>query len=142
MTAWCLQAMLYIKYWIIKCYFPSFYSDLGDISIYTVLTGIYAKRIDIVEFSIKSVKPPFCFTVTMLQAYVAYLCYTTFWTLEHLFMEKSFLKNYLIFSKSILWQPVMYSRVHFSISFTLHSLVHFSTNYIKRRHCNGYVQGS
>jgi len=36
-------------------YFPSFYSDLGDISIYTVLTDIYAKRIDRVELSLKKV---------------------------------------------------------------------------------------
>ena len=40
----------------------------------------------------------------------------TFWALEHLFIEKSFL-NYLIFPKSLLWQTVMHFRVHLSISF-------------------------
>ena len=52
---------------------------------------------------------------------------------EHLSVENNFLKNYLIFSGSILWQPVMHSQVHFSESFTLHSGVHFSGNFIKNK---------
>ena len=40
----------------------------------------------------------------------------TFWALENLFIEECFL-NYLIFPKSLLWQTVMYFRVHLSISF-------------------------
>ena len=50
---------------------------------------------------------------------------------EHLSVENNFLKNYLIFSGLILWQPVMHSQVHFSESFTLHSGVHYSVNFIK-----------
>ena len=42
---------------------------------------------------------------------------------------KKILENYLIFSKLILWQLLMHSRVHFSINFTLHSRVHFSINF-------------
>jgi len=48
------------------------------------------------------------------------------------FSRKIFTWNYLIFSKSILWQPVMHSRVYFNI-------VHFSLNFIKIRNCNGYI---
>ena len=33
----------------------------------------------------------------------------------------------------------MQSRVHFSISFTLHSQVHFNINFMERKYCNGYV---
>ena len=56
------------------------------------------------------------------------------------FYRKKFTWNYLIFSKSILWRPVMYPRVHFNIIFTLDSLnIHFSINFIKRRNCNGYI---
>ena len=66
----------------------------------------------------------------------------TFWTLVHLFNETNVLENYWIFSKSILWEPVMHSRVHFNISLILHSLVHFSINFIKRINCNECIQGS
>ena len=35
----------------------------------------------------KSVKRPFCCTVSILQVYFTYLCYITFWALEHNFIE-------------------------------------------------------
>ena len=35
----------------------------------------------------KSVKRPFCCTISILQVYFTYLCYITFWTLEYHFME-------------------------------------------------------
>ena len=47
------------------------------------------------------------------------------------FLEKNVFADYLIFLKSILWQPVMHSQVNFSIIITLHSRVHFSINFIK-----------
>ena len=34
-----------------------------------------------------SVKRPFCYTVSILQVYFTYLCYITFWALEHHFIE-------------------------------------------------------
>ena len=35
----------------------------------------------------KSVKRPFCCTVSILQVYLTYLRYKTFWALEHHFIE-------------------------------------------------------
>ena len=35
----------------------------------------------------KSVKRPFCCTVSILQVYFTYLRYITFWALEHHFIE-------------------------------------------------------
>ena len=35
----------------------------------------------------KSVKRPFCSTVSILQVYFTYLCYITFWALEYHFIE-------------------------------------------------------
>ena len=35
----------------------------------------------------KSVKRPFCCTVSILQVYFIYLCYITFWALEYHFIE-------------------------------------------------------
>ena len=35
----------------------------------------------------KSVKRPFCCTVSILRVYFTYLSYLTFWTLEHHFIE-------------------------------------------------------
>ena len=35
----------------------------------------------------KSVKRPFCCTVSILQVYFTYFCYITFWALEHHFIE-------------------------------------------------------
>ena len=40
----------------------------------------------------KSVKRLFCCTVSILQVYLTYLCSLTFWALEHIFLEKEFLK--------------------------------------------------
>ena len=48
------------------------------------------KRIEyILEWSLleKSVKRPFCCTVSRLLVYFTYLCYITFWALEHDFIE-------------------------------------------------------
>jgi len=46
------------------------------------------KRIYIrVEFTRKSVKRPFCCTVSILQVYFTYFCYITFLALEHHFIE-------------------------------------------------------
>ena len=40
------------------------------------------------EFTVeKSVKRPFCCTVSILQVYFTYLCYVTCWALEHHFIE-------------------------------------------------------
>ena len=41
-----------------------------------------------VKITKKSVKRPFCCTVSILQVYFTYLCYITFWALEHHFREK------------------------------------------------------
>ena len=49
-----------------------------------------SKRIEyILEWNLleKSVKRPFCCTVSLLQVYFTYLCCRTFWALEHLFIE-------------------------------------------------------
>ena len=35
----------------------------------------------------KSVKRPFCCTVSILQVYFTYLCYITWWALEYHFIE-------------------------------------------------------
>ena len=35
----------------------------------------------------KSVKRPFCCTVSILQVYLPYLCYITCWALEYPFIE-------------------------------------------------------
>ena len=51
---------------------------------------IHTKRIEyILEWNLleKSVKRPFCCTVSILQVYFTYLCYLTFWALEHHFIE-------------------------------------------------------
>ena len=44
----------------------------------------------------------------------------------HIFIRKNVLENYFGFSKWNLWQPVMYSQIHFNIRFTIHSRVQFS----------------
>ena len=89
------------------------------------------------ELSPKRCKTAILLYFSILRVYLTHLCFITFWTLEHLFIEKNVLKLY------IFWQHVMHSRVHFSISFslhsrvyfsisfTLHSRVHFSINFIK-----------
>ena len=49
-----------------------------------------AKRIEyILEWNLleKSVKRQFCCPVSILQVYFTYLCYITFWSLEHHFIE-------------------------------------------------------
>ena len=52
--------------------------------------ALYPKSIEyILEGNLqeKSVKRPFCFTVSILQVYFTYLCYITFWALEYHFIE-------------------------------------------------------
>ena len=39
------------------------------------------------EFTRKSVKPPFCCTVSIVQVYFTSLCYITCWALEYHFIE-------------------------------------------------------
>ena len=39
------------------------------------------------EFNGKSVKRPFCCTVSILQVYFTYLCYITCWAREYHFIE-------------------------------------------------------
>ena len=47
-----------------------------------------AKRIEyILQWNLKSVKRPFCCTVSILQVYFTFLCYITFWALENHFIE-------------------------------------------------------
>ena len=51
---------------------------------------ISSKRIEyILEGNLleKSVKRPFCCTVSILQVYFTYLCYKPFWALEYHFLE-------------------------------------------------------
>ena len=47
------------------------------------------KRIEYIERNLleKSVKRPFCCTVSILQVYFTYLCYTTCWALEYHYIE-------------------------------------------------------
>ena len=73
----------------------------------------------------KKKKTPFCCTFSILQLYFTHLWYINFWVLEHHFIEKKIM-TFFIFFKSILWHPVIHSRVHFSICFTLRYRVHFS----------------
>ena len=56
----------------------------------TYCTQVRAKRIEyILEWNLleKSVKRPFCCTVSILQVYFTYLCFITFWALENHFIE-------------------------------------------------------
>ena len=89
----------------------------------------------------KSIKPPFCCTVSILQVYFTHFCAINFWGLEYLFREKNVLENYEFFFVSSSgchafpssFQHKLYfihSRVHFSINSTLHSRVHFSISII------------
>ena len=50
---------------------------------------IIENRIYILEGNLleKSVKGPFCCSVSILQVYFTYLCYITFWALEYHFIE-------------------------------------------------------
>ena len=60
------------------------------VEINTRLIVFQPKRIEyILEGKLleKSVKRPFCCTVSILQVYFTYLCYITFWALEYHFME-------------------------------------------------------
>ena len=50
----------------------------------------YTKRKEYIlegNFLEKSVKRPFCCTVSILQEYFTYFCFRTFWALEHHFIE-------------------------------------------------------
>ena len=52
--------------------------------------GLESKRIEYIlegNLLVKSVKRPFCCTVSILQVYFTYLCYITFWALEYHFTE-------------------------------------------------------
>ena len=91
----------------IKNHFPNFYrkknyercttSDSKDIGIknnYLLqelsFFGVHTQRIEyILEGNLleKSVKRPFCCTVSILQVYFTYLCYITCWALEYHFIE-------------------------------------------------------
>ena len=58
-----------------------------------------SKRIEyILEWNLleKSVKRPFCCTVSILQVYFTYLCYITFWALKH---HIYFIENLKLISK-------------------------------------------
>jgi len=70
-----------------------------------------------VELSRKSVKPPFCCTVSILQVYFT-----------HLFIETNFLKI-------IEFSPNQFSRDNLSCI----SQDNFCINFMKRRNCNRYV---
>ena len=67
---------LFLRTWIKKCKFPSKRIEF-------ILEG------NLLEKSVKPwiVKRPFCCTVSILQVYFTYLCYITFWALEHHFIE-------------------------------------------------------
>ena len=98
-------------------------------------------RINIrVEFTRKKCKTPilfYCFhTAGELHTFVLAL-YNLLGS-ETSFNRKNFHQNYLFFSKSLFRQPVMHFRVHFIISFTLHSWVPFSV----KEFFNGYVNRS
>ena len=84
------QALQYkncMQYFIFICVQNVMYSVLWYIILYSTL---WAKRIEyILEGNLleKSVKRPFCCTVSILQVYFTYLCYITFWALEYHFIE-------------------------------------------------------
>ena len=62
----------------------------GENFISVFFNQLLAKRIEyILERNLleKSVKRPFCCTVSILQVYFTYLCYITFWALEYHFIE-------------------------------------------------------
>ena len=66
---------------------------------------VYPKRIEYIlegKLQEKSVKQPFCSTVSILQVYFTYLCYIFFWALEYHFMEnlKLMLKENQIMKKA------------------------------------------
>ena len=60
--------------------------------------------------------------------------------MEHLFKDKHFLENNLIFSKSILWHHAFLSSFQHKLFFTF--LSSFQHKLYKKRNRNGHVQGS
>ena len=84
------QALQYkncMQYFIFICVQNVMYSVLWYIILYSTL---WAKRIEyILEGNLleKSLKRPFCCTVSILQVYFTYLCYISYWALEYHFIE-------------------------------------------------------
>ena len=84
------QALQYkncMQYFIFICVQNVMYSVLWYIILYSTL---WAKRIEyILEGNLleKSVKRPFCCTVSIIQVYFTYFCYIPFWALKYHFIE-------------------------------------------------------
>ena len=71
-----------------RCSFrPLNHSFIGSLT--PVFKELDPQRIEYIERNLpeKSVKRPFCCTVSIPQVYFTYLCYITFWALEYHFIE-------------------------------------------------------
>ena len=77
----------------LRCFTIFYYILLYSTMFYYILlcfTRLQTQRIEyILEGNLleKSVKWPFCCTVSILQVYFIYLCYIIFWALEYYFIE-------------------------------------------------------
>ena len=74
---------------IIQWLLLSLYTNIISTTISLKLC-LLSKRIEyILEGNLleKSLKRPFCCTVSIMQVYFTYLCYITFWALEYHFIE-------------------------------------------------------
>ena len=70
----------------------------------------------------KSVKRPFCCPVSILQVYFTYLCYITFWALEHHCIE-----NLKLILKKIKYEIGWFHNLPMIISHRLHAF-HFTND--------------
>ena len=88
-----IDKLRHIKHFVVTVCenFQNVHNFQIDYQLQLVATEKCTKRIEyILEGNLleKSVKRPFCCTVSILQVYFTYLCYTTFWALEYHFKEK------------------------------------------------------
>ena len=73
------------------------------------------------EFTRKSVKRPFCCPVSIRQVYFTYVCFITFWALEHHFYRKSQININRKLYYEIGWfhnWPMIISHRHYAFHFT------------------------
>jgi len=64
-----------------------------------------------VEFTRKSVKRPFCCTVSILQVYFTKLRYITFWALEHYTLQ-TMIFRYNYKSNDVFYSPNLFYKVY------------------------------
>ena len=99
--------------------FNSFVVHSSTSYIYVRIYVLYTKRIEyILELNLleKSVKRPFCCTVSILQVYFTYLCYITYWALGY-----HFIKNLKLILKEKWNRLVSYlTNDHFTKTLCLH----------------------